>query len=195
LTDDRAARRRSAILDGTLRLIGRRGPEAVTHRAVAAEAGVPLASITYYFGSRDGLLDEALRHVAEEEMAALRALAQAPPADPTPEALADVLVGLLARGVADGGRALVAEYELWLEAARRPALRPSARAWNDVYLDAAEPWLRAFGSRAPREDARLLAAALDGLGLELLTEDDPAAAAAALRPVVLRLVRALAAVD
>jgi TetR/AcrR family transcriptional regulator, regulator of biofilm formation and stress response len=80
LTDQRAARRRRAILEATLRLIGRRGPEAVTHRAVAAEAEVPLASITYYFGSRDGLLDDALRHVADEEMAALRAAAAAPPA-------------------------------------------------------------------------------------------------------------------
>lgn len=194
MTDQRAARRRRAILEATLRLIGRRGPEAVTHRAVAAEAEVPLASITYYFGSRDGLLDEALRHVAEEEMAALRAAAAPPPADATPEALADVLVGLLERGVADGGRALVAEFELWLEAARRPALRSSARAWNEVYLDAAEPWLRAFGSTSPHEDARLLAAALDGLGLELLTEDHPAAAARALRPAVLRLVRGLCAV-
>jgi TetR/AcrR family transcriptional regulator, regulator of biofilm formation and stress response len=193
VTDQRAARRRRAILNATLRLIGRRGPEAVTHRAVAAEAGVPLASITYYFGSRDGLLDEALRHVAEEEMAALRAVAQAPPANPTPEALADILVALAQRGVADGGRSLVAEYELWLEAARRPALRPSARAWNEVEVDAAEPWLRALGSPTPREDARVLVAMLDGLGLELLTEDDPPAAARALRSTVLRLVRALTA--
>lgn len=195
MSDQRAARRRRAILEATLRLIGDRGPEAVTHRAVAAEAGVPLASITYYFGSRDGLLDEALHHVAEEEMAALRASVSAPPADASPDGLADLLVGLLEHGLADGGRTLVAEYELWLEAARRPPLRASARAWNEVELDAAEPWLRALGSRTPRADARVLVAAIDGLGLEVLSDDDPAAAARAVRPTVLRLIRAVLAVE
>ena len=34
--------RREQILEATLRVIGRAGREAVTHRAVAEEAGVPL---------------------------------------------------------------------------------------------------------------------------------------------------------
>ena len=46
--------RREAIVEATLRLIDRRGADAVTHRAVAAEAGVPLASTTYHFASKAG---------------------------------------------------------------------------------------------------------------------------------------------
>ena len=44
-------RRKDEILAATLRLIGARGADAVTHRAVAEEAGVPLSATTYYFAS------------------------------------------------------------------------------------------------------------------------------------------------
>jgi hypothetical protein len=38
-------------------------------------------------------------------------------------------------------------------------------------------------------------AAIDGLGLEVLSDDDPGAAARAVRPTVLRLIRAVLAVE
>src|SRR5690606_30300634 len=41
--------RRQAILDAAMRIIVRDGVRAVRHRAVAAEAGVPLSATTYYF--------------------------------------------------------------------------------------------------------------------------------------------------
>ena len=56
----RGAARREAILRATLALIGERGPDAVTHRAVAERAGVPLASTTYWFESKEDLLQETL---------------------------------------------------------------------------------------------------------------------------------------
>src|SRR2546430_15502886 len=61
------AGRREQILEAALRGIGRSGREAVTHRAVAEEAGVRLGSTTYYFDSRDDLLGQALEHVARSE--------------------------------------------------------------------------------------------------------------------------------
>ena len=60
--------RREQILEATLRVIGREGREAVTHRAVAEEAGVPLGSTTYYFDSRDDLLGQALERVSAQEV-------------------------------------------------------------------------------------------------------------------------------
>ena len=53
-------RRRRALLEAALTLIGRGGPAALTHRALASEAGVPLAATTYYFTSKDELLRETL---------------------------------------------------------------------------------------------------------------------------------------
>jgi len=60
----RGERRRRAILDATLALVGREGTAAVTHRAVAAEAGVPLAATTYYFDSKEELIRDALTDAA-----------------------------------------------------------------------------------------------------------------------------------
>jgi AcrR family transcriptional regulator len=51
---------RSALIDGTLRCLERLPPERVTARAIAAESGANLASITYHFGSKDNLLTEAV---------------------------------------------------------------------------------------------------------------------------------------
>ena len=59
--------RRAAILQATLRVLGREGSAAITHRSVAEEAGVPIASTPYYFSSKDDLLKEALYLHVEQE--------------------------------------------------------------------------------------------------------------------------------
>src|ERR1043165_1336252 len=70
----RGEARRDAILRATLALIGERGLDAVTHRAVAERAGVPLAATTYWFESKEQLLGEALLLAAREETARLERL-------------------------------------------------------------------------------------------------------------------------
>ena len=73
----RGERRRQAILDATLTLVGRLGAGAITHRAVAEEAGVPLAATTYYFSSKSDLVREALTHAAETDRQTVDGLAAA----------------------------------------------------------------------------------------------------------------------
>ena len=51
---------RSHLIEGTLRCLERLPPEAVTARAIADESGANLASITYHFGSKDGLVTAAV---------------------------------------------------------------------------------------------------------------------------------------
>ena len=70
----RGERRRRAILDATLALVGREGTAAVTHRAVAAEAGVPLAATTYYFSSKEDLMQGAMETLIARESANLKAI-------------------------------------------------------------------------------------------------------------------------
>src|SRR3954470_10113115 len=70
--DRRGEQRRAELLDAAIHLIGAQGLDAVTHRAVAAEAGVPAASTSYYFRSKDDLIDEALNSLATREIALLR---------------------------------------------------------------------------------------------------------------------------
>src|SRR5690242_9841278 len=118
--------RREQILEAALRLIGRSGRQAVTHRAVAEEAGVPLGSTTYYFDSRDDLLAQALEYVAAEEIERYGRLGAELRQVRSGRQLADRLIEELVAAARDRV-AYTAEYELWLEAGRRPELREAAQ--------------------------------------------------------------------
>ncbi len=57
--------RRAALVDAALRVIARDGVAAASTRAIAAEAGMPLASFHYAFESRDALLRAAVVKVTD----------------------------------------------------------------------------------------------------------------------------------
>jgi len=187
----RGETRRRAILEATLRIVGREGAGAVTHRAVAAEAGVPLAATTYYFDSREELLAETLAHAAAEDVAELenaRDLASEPL---TPDGLADRLRELVLDWLGGSRPTLIAQYEICLEAARRPELFAISRAWTDAYVAAIAPALERLGSDDPLRDGRLVFAALTGLVIDELSGPRSDFEQAVLRPAVERLVRGL----
>jgi DNA-binding transcriptional regulator YbjK len=168
--DRRGEQRRAELLDAAIHLIGAQGLDAVTHRAVAAEAGVPAASTSYYFRSKDELIDEALRALATREIALLRARRdalgeRAADLDTTVEALA----AWIEEQVAEGGRvAMLAQYQLQLEAARRPAAREILAAWKDGTDDLAETAMSMLGAADVRTAGILLVCAIDGLRLRLM---------------------------
>ncbi|HEU4975675.1 MAG TPA: TetR family transcriptional regulator [Baekduia sp.] len=185
----RGEARRALILEAALRIIGEDGPAAVTHRRVAQEAGLPLAATTYWFSSKDELLAEACRLAAERDAARLRNVAEQLVADPHRD-IAGRLTDLLTAELADTRSTLIAFYTLWLEAARRPALREVGQEYSDMYLGTMRDILAAAGSATPDVDARVLVAAIDGVVLEQLAAEsgDPASA---MRPVLERVVGAL----
>ena len=129
----RSSRRRAEIVEATLRVISRSGADAVTHRAVAADAGVSLASTTYYFDSKDALVQEALDLVIERS-AALVADHTAVDGPISHDELVERLVRLTEAQLEDADAPLVAQYELMIEAGRRPQLRPLAERWEAVYM-------------------------------------------------------------
>ena len=183
--------RREQILEATLRVIGRSGRESVTHRAVAEEAGVPLGSTTYYFDSRDDLLRQALEYVAAHEVERYGRLGEELRSVKSGRDLADRLLSELV-SAAEDRVAYIAEYELWLEASRRPELREAAQSWCDAEQRSVAGAMEALGSSDPRADASLVVAAIDGLGERVLArEDDPAQAAKELRPELRRLIERL----
>ena len=185
----RGAARREALLDAVLRIVAEVGADAVTHRRVAETAGLPLASTTYYFDSKEHLLTAALEWAAERDMARLHVFLSQ-----VPEAITDPL-GLAVEAILDplgdndqGCRAsLLATYALMLEAARRPALREINRRWSEAYLDALSRLLELAGSEDPRSDAEILLAAADGLLVEQLASDGTGD----VRPQLRRLAAAL----
>ena len=72
--------RRARIIAATLDLIADEGVAGVSHRKIAARAGVPLGSMTYHFDGIDDLLREAFRHFTGHIVALFDAHL-APPAD------------------------------------------------------------------------------------------------------------------
>lgn len=58
--------RRAQIADALVRVAGRDGLHAVTMRAVAAEAGVSLRLVQYYFDTKAQLMLAALRHLERQ---------------------------------------------------------------------------------------------------------------------------------
>jgi AcrR family transcriptional regulator len=69
----RAGRRKVAVLEAAGRVIAERGADATRFADVAAESGVPVSTLQYYFGSREDLLVAAFRHASGTEIAALEA--------------------------------------------------------------------------------------------------------------------------
>jgi AcrR family transcriptional regulator len=157
------------ILSATLTIVGERGLEAVTHRAVAEQAGVSLGAISHHFPSRAELLHEALRTAAASEVAHLERLAldlqsRAFETEEWVQGMAGALGGDLKRNPTRH----LAQYELLLACARDPEMRELSRAWREAHLRVAETGLRAAGSRDPDLHAQLLTAAITGLLLKQL---------------------------
>jgi DNA-binding transcriptional regulator YbjK len=159
----RGERRRQEILRAALDVIRERGVGGITHRAVAEAAGVPTATTTYYFASIDELLEDALRLFVDEEVERLDALAERlREAQAAPSTVATLVVAELAGVDPDGN---IAQFELYLEASRRPGLHDAAAACLDAYATAAEVALRTAGATRPAEGARAFVALIDGFAL------------------------------
>lgn len=159
----RGERRRQEILRAALRVITARGVGGITHRAVAEEAGVPSATTTYYFDSIDELLEDALRLFVDDEVERLGELSERlGEARAAPSTVAELVVAELAAVDPEGN---VAQFELYLEASRRPRLHDAAAACLDAYATAAEVALRAAGATRPAEGARAFVAMIDGFAL------------------------------
>ncbi|EPD57909.1 MULTISPECIES: TetR/AcrR family transcriptional regulator [Streptomyces] len=155
--------RRQRIIDAAIRVVGDKGLAGLSHRSAAAEADVPLGSTTYHFKTLDELMVAALRQANEgfaKVVAAHGALEDA--ACDLPAELARILGEWLS-----GDRTGVElEYELYLAALRRPALRPVAAEWcEDLALR--------LGRRTDAVTARALVALMDGICLQVLLTGTP----------------------
>lgn len=145
--------RRGRIARAAIAVVARRGIAGLTHRAVAAEAGVPLGSTTYHFATLDDLLTAALADAAEANIAHLRDWdAALPPDADLAGALADLTMASL---TADRDRTIV-EYQLYAAALHHPSLRPACAAWDNAMAEL-------FGSRTDPVAGKLLGATLCGL--------------------------------
>jgi len=165
--------RREALAAAVIETIAEVGIERTTHRAVAARAGLPLGATTYYFPTLDDLIAAGLRRAVDAVDADLLTWSARLAGD---DDLASTLAELVRCYLADRRRARI-EYELYVAAARDPALRPLAESWLHGLRGLLEPHV---GPGAARD----LGAFLDGVMLQALVtggEPDTAAVAATIR--------------
>jgi DNA-binding transcriptional regulator YbjK len=126
LTQERSRLRRERLLAAAIELFAEGGARAITHRAVAARAGLPPATTTYYFASIEELIREALgAHVAQWG-SDLDALASADMSTATSlDDAADFIAAVFARR---GPEVAALELSIFLAAAREPQLHDLAGA-------------------------------------------------------------------
>ncbi|MBW2458975.1 MAG: TetR family transcriptional regulator [Deltaproteobacteria bacterium] len=155
--------KRWQILDATLGVVGDGGVDAVRHRRVAAEAGLPLGSITYYFRSRDELIRAAFEHFLEQNTAFMNALS-ADFEGGNAEDVVQFIVEMVRQEFEHPAR-VRAEYELILYASRDEALAEAFGSWErDTTARVAEV-LERLGAARPFSAARTLMELVRGFEL------------------------------
>jgi TetR/AcrR family transcriptional regulator, regulator of biofilm formation and stress response len=159
--------RRQRIAAAAVTVIERDGLLALSHRAVAAEAGVPLGSTTYYFEDLDALLVAALERLSEHE---LRVLDEWATTWDLRTQLEDALVSLVLGYTNDQRDRSTLEYEVHMLAYRRNSLKPPSHRWEIAFAELLSTVLEP--AEVPIVIASFDAIMLHGLDLdEALTDD------------------------
>ncbi|SFB43973.1 transcriptional regulator, TetR family [Amycolatopsis marina] len=152
-----------------MEVIAEFGVAGTTHRAVTERAGVPLATVSYYFSSIGELIEEALRRFAEQ-----RAESLAPPRrpegaeEPTPAAVAAWATDRF-MDVPEATR--LAWFEMVISSVRHPELAEPKHVALGSYERAAQAAISALGEPEDTDRARAFMAL--ALGFSLLRLADP----------------------
>lgn len=128
--NDRGDRTRLALLTASMAIIAERGVAAATQRSVAVTAATSLASTTYHFGTRSGLLEATLEHAAQLAITEIEGLREDILSGRIE--LVDACVGYIERQRTKQSVTAAVVFELALSAARMPSLR----AANEGFLAA-----------------------------------------------------------
>lgn len=174
-TPGRGEQRRAALVRAATLLLGEAGPTAVTARAVAVRAGVPLAAVSYYFRSVDDLVRDAADAMFEVHLAEATALVR----ERTDRAWEESLVRVWLDPSGDGPdpTRVRSTLQQLVSAAGAPSFAASLRRWDAGLVRLVEEVLR--GAGRDTSGARLLLAALDGFALARLCGVDVRAEGAA----------------
>ena len=167
--------RRALIADAAISTLARDGMRGLTHRAVDRTAGLPEGSASYYFRTRQALLQATVERLAElttTDMLASAAMVDSPTMDgtavPPPPGQELSAFGALAAALVDswltaGRERQLARYELSLEATRRPELRQTLVTTGAAIRAVIASRFAAAGVPEPAQRAADFAAFIDGL--------------------------------
>jgi DNA-binding transcriptional regulator YbjK len=172
----RNTRRRNALADAAIEVLGTDGIHKLSHRAVDERAALPAGTAANYFPRRDDLLAAAAERVAElhlAEMAAADRAATVPagasaavPAGPG--TLAELIGASLYDAVTRHRTRYLAAYELALESTRQPALAEAMSRLGAGALGSTLAEHRALGLSTTPEQVQVLIALYNGTLLTLI---------------------------
>jgi AcrR family transcriptional regulator len=178
-----AAERRQQLIDAAFRVIERDGVPAATTRAIAAEAGAPLASFHYCFASKEELLRELTPTLVNRMLEA--AIAGIEPGRSVRDMLREGVRSMweAAEATRDEQHVL---YELTQYALRSPGLEDLAVWQYERYYEEGIRYLEDVSAAAGTEwsvplpvVSRLLVSFVDGLVLGWVVDGNSADAGAA----------------
>lgn len=165
LSQDRSRLRRDQLLDAAIALFAEGGTRIITHRAVAAKAGLPPATTTYYFTSIDELIAAALSRHIELWLRDLKSLTARPVEGDV--SLADAN-GLIVTIFAARSTDMVGlQLSIYLAAARNPGLRSTAAEALEVL---ATKMLRQVGTVDPESVSHSVVSVILGSAISRLSE-------------------------
>ena len=190
----RGEERRREVLEAALRVVGRSGVRAATHRAVAAEAGTSLSATTYYFASGEDLLEQAFAHYVDERTGQLASVLQAAGATGS-LAVADgedLFAAFVLDELTSGRLRISAEFRLALEGATNPRMAEQFERLGRSIEDLLTTLLTLADSPNPPLDARVMLSFVRGLELDEVTRKT-ASSPSEMELLCRRFVRALMA--
>ncbi|HTX07376.1 MAG TPA: TetR family transcriptional regulator [Solirubrobacteraceae bacterium] len=129
------AERRARIVEAAISVIANEGVEALSHRRVAAAAGVPRSATTYYFESLEDLRWAAVEEIVRADLDAMNELFNAAPADSD----LSELLGRFAWTWLKDRKVAMATLEIVSSGARRESIRELADTWTSAWIAALEP--------------------------------------------------------
>ena len=173
-----------ALLRAVPRTVARSGFRGLTYRALAKEAGVTYGLISYHFGSREALIEDAARVAVDEAISKSQLV-------PESGAIEDFASGL-PQLLKEDRDAQLFQFDLVTEALRNEKLQEPVAELYRHYVEAVDEALHEFGIEDDPALARIVFAALDGLTLQQFAFQDDAATAEAVARLQ-ELIRELAA--
>jgi DNA-binding transcriptional regulator YbjK len=160
--------RRTALADAGITVLAREGSRGLTHRAVDAEAGVPVGTTSNYFRNRESLITGLFERIGARLAPAQADLDARASEQPSRELFA-AYVRDIVRRLTTNREVTLALYELRLEAARRPELAALLGDWQRAGLDADIAFNEAAGLPGGRREISLFHYAIEGLVFDRLT--------------------------
>ena len=156
---------REALLAAVVQVVGKNGLVGLTNRKVGAAAGVDNSLITYYFGSREGLLEATTEWATSRSLEQLSAVSQARLGTTFAEAVVDLVL--------TEPELQLFQFEMIIASRRQPQLRPMVQRLYDTYIDSFQKMLGLYGYPDRRSLARAIFASLESQTLQQLTIASP----------------------